>query len=128
MNIRQGQVRKAAKSLEKDGLAAVYKEATPPLSIPIIVLRGRSLLRLTDRAGSSKTEAWDNDFFVRITDLTSAGVPLEPKQGAGLEVTEEDGHVRRYEILNPGPNEACARKVENNIWWRMHTKFHKVIS
>lgn len=128
MNIRAAQASKAVKSLAKDGFDAVYREASGSFSVSVRVLRGKSLLRLSDRIGGTKTELWDNDFFVRVADLVNGVTPIEPKHGSRLDVTEDDGHVRRYELLSPGVGEPHARKVENNLWWRLHTKFYELVS
>lgn len=126
MNTRQAMELLKAKMLAQDGLEATYRDNS--LSVSLTVTRGQSLLSLSEPQGGSRVEKWDNDFFLDIDELLLGGVSWEPRVGALLDVTEEDGLIHRYELSQPSPQEPCARKVDSRTAYRVHTKFLEIVS
>ena len=120
MNIQAAQAWMATKLQSTDGLTATYRRGSQ--SVGLTVTRGKSLLRLGDSMGGTKTELWDSDFFLKPSALVLNGVQTEPTIGDSIDVENESGTTQRFEVLEPGPNEACFRYVDNRTAIRVHTK------
>lgn len=123
MNVRQAMESMHARRAAADGLPAVYRRQSALANVT--VTRARSLLRLSDASGGSRTELWDSDFTLLASALLLDGEPTVPRDGDTLDVTEEDGRVHRYELQSPTPSEKCYTAIDSKVALRIHTKFVK---
>lgn len=131
MNTRRAMERLALRRERLNGLQAIYRETGETgQALEVLVTRGRSLLKLSDPSGGVKMVMMDHDFFIRRERLVLGNPPVivEPKQGAFLDVTEEDGVTRRYQVHPPSPMEPSYRLIDSSTTYRLHTKFIKIVS
>lgn len=82
---------------------------------------GRKLLRLADEFGSTRIEWTDMDFLIPATDLAIADVPITPRRGDRVRVSEED-EVQTFEVLPFGNEPPWRWSDPHQSMYRIHTK------